>query len=125
MTKTATATIANYSASQEAIIRAFVGTGPEGKLTLEDAATIAAMPEMAAPADKPTRTAKSIVAKINRMGLAYAKKEPARKDGSKVETKAKLVAEIASLTSLSFEALDNAARGDLVKLRDFAKTLAA
>ena len=124
MTK-ATTVSTNYTPAQVAIIRAFVGTGPDGKLTHDDAATIAAMPEMAAPADKPARTAKSIIAKINREGLPYAKKEPARKDGSKVETKAKLVAEIAAGANLTFEALENAGRSDLVKLRDFIASLAA
>ncbi|RYF47151.1 MAG: hypothetical protein EOO38_12720 [Cytophagaceae bacterium] len=122
----AKATALNYTPAQEAIISSFRGTGPEGKLTAADAATIAAMPEMA-PADtsKPARTAKSITAKINTMKLPYHKKEATRKDGSAVETKAKLVAEIAAAADLTFEALENAARGDLVKLRDFLASKAA
>lgn len=114
----ATVKIANYSPAQTAIIAAFVGTGPDGKLCNADAVTIAKMPEMAAPEGFPPRSAKGVVAKISRMGLPYAKQEPKRKDGSEVKTKKLLVAEIAKLSGLTFEALDKAAREDLVKLRD-------
>lgn len=113
----ATEKTVNYTPAQETIISTFAGTGPDGRLTLADATTIAAMPEMN-DADGNARKPRSIVAKINRMGLPYAKKEPTRKDGSKVASKAKLVEEIASLSGVTFEALDKAARADLVKLRD-------
>ena len=107
----------NYSAAQEDFIRNFAGTGTDGRLTLADAETIAADPSML-DNDGNVRKARSIVAKINRMGLPYAKKVAARKDGSPVASKAKLVEEIATLAGVSFEALDKAARNDLVKLRD-------
>ena len=64
------------------------------------------------------RKPRSIVAKINRMGLAYEKKAVVRKDGSKVESKADLVAQIAGFTERTFEGLDKAPRADLVALRD-------
>ena len=106
----------NYSPAQEDFIRNFAGTGPDGRLNLADATAIAADPVMFV--DGEPRKAKSIVAKIGRMGLPYAKKVPTRKDGSAVASKAKLVEEIATLAGVSFEALDKAARNDLVKLRD-------
>lgn len=107
----------NYTEAQEAFIRNFIGTGEGGKLTLADATTIAAATEMR-DADGNERKPRSIVAKINRMGLPYAKKVATRKDGSAVASKAKLVEEIAALAGVTFEGLDKAARGDLVKLRD-------
>ena len=64
------------------------------------------------------RKPRSIVAKINGLGLPYEKKAVVRKDGSKVQSKADLVAEIASMTSRTFEGLDKAPRADLVVLRD-------
>ncbi len=64
------------------------------------------------------RKPRSIVAKINRMGLPYAKKVVARKDGSKVQSKADLVKEIATSAGRTFEGLDKAPRADLVTLRD-------
>jgi|SRR6476469_1624668 len=108
----------NYTAAQEAIISGFAGTGEGGALCLADATTIAAMPEM--NGENGARNAKSIVAKINRMGLPYAKKVPTRKDGSKVETKADLVKEIAAAAGATFEGLDKAPRADLIVLRNFA-----
>jgi len=120
----ATEKTANYTAAQEAIIRSFVGTGPDGKLTSVDADTIAAMPEMK-DADGNARKGRSIIAKINRMELPYAKKETKRKDGTAVASKAKLVAEIATAVGLTFDSLDKAGREDLVKLRDAVAKLAS
>lgn len=107
----------NYTPAQEAFIRSFTGTGENGALTLADATAIAADPSMV-DADGNARKPRSIVAKINRMGVAYAKKVPTRKDGSAVESKAKLVEQIAEAAGVTFDALDKAARADLVKLRD-------
>lgn len=120
----ATEKTANYTATQEAIIRSFIGTGPDGKLTSVDADTIAAMDGMK-DADGNARKGRSIIAKINRMGLPYAKKETKRKDGSAVASKAKLVAEIASAIDVNFDSLDKAGREDLVKLRDAVARLTA
>ena len=106
----------NYSADQEAIIRNFKGTGPDGKLNFEDAKTIGELPEMAVNGEP--RKARSVAAKISNMKLPYAKRENARKDGSPVESKAVLVSQIAEAAGVTFEGLDKAARGDLVMLRD-------
>ncbi len=107
----------NYTPSQIAVIEAFQGTGADGRLTLADATTIAAMSVMDHP-ETGARKPRSIVAKINGLGLPYEKKAVVRKDGSKVQSKADLVAEIASMTSRTFEGLDKAPRADLVVLRD-------
>ncbi len=107
----------NYTDAQVAIITGFKGTGADGRLTLADATTIAGMSAMDHP-ETGARKPRSIVAKINRLGLPYEKKAPTRKDGSAVASKAKLVEEIATLSGVTFEALDKAARADLVKLRD-------
>lgn len=115
---------ANYSAAQEQIIRDFKGTGPDGRLTFEDAEAIGNLPGME-DADGKARKARSITAKINRMELPYQKKVAVRKDGNPVESKAVLVAQIAEAAGVTFEGLDKAARGDLVKLRDFAFTAVA
>ena len=109
--------VLNYSPAQEKVISSFTGTGTDGRLTLADAAAIAAMPEMNHP-ENGARKPKSIVAKIGRMGLPYEKKVVTRKDGTKVETKSDLVAQIASLTERTFEGLDKAPRADLVTLRN-------
>jgi len=120
----ATEKTVNYTPAQEAVIRGFAGTGTDGKLTKADTETLAADPRMNTADGKP-RSPKSIVAKINRMGLDYERAVAKRKDGSKVETKADIVAEIATLAGVSFENLTVAARGDLVKLRDWAVAQAA
>lgn len=112
-----------YSDAQVGIITGFKGTGVDGKLCFKDCETIAAMPEMFL--DGEARKPRGIAAKIARMGLPYAKKEKARKDGSPVETKTTLVKEISALTALSFAALDKAGREDLVSLRDYIAKLAA
>lgn len=113
----------NYSPAQESIIRDFVPTGPEGRLTMADATAIAALPGML-DNDGQARKPRSIVAKIGRMNLPYAKAEKSRKDGSAVESKAKLVEQISAAAGVTFENLTNAARGDLVKLRDFVRKAA-
>lgn len=109
--------VPNYTAAQVAIIEDFVGTGPNGSLCLADATTIASDPAMNHP-ETGSRKPRSIVAKINRLGLSYAKKVVARKDGTKVQTKADLVSEIAASAGRTFEGLDKAPRADLVALRD-------
>lgn len=111
--------VPNYSDFQVSVITGFAGTGTDGRLTLADAATIAGLPEMNHP-ETGERKPRSIVAKINRLGLPYEGKAKVRKDGSKVESKAALVEQIAAKAGLTFEGLDNAPRADLVALRDWA-----
>jgi hypothetical protein len=108
----------NYSDVQVAIIRAFTPTGKDGAFNQADCAAIAAMPEMN-DADGNPRKSRSIVAKVKTLGLPYEKKAVVRKDGTKVQSKADLVAEIAKMAGVTFDALTNAGREDLVKLRDF------
>lgn len=109
----------NYTPAQEAIITAFAQR--VGPLNFEHATEIAAMPEMK-DADGNFRKPRSITAKINRMGLPYARKVAVRKDGSPVASKADIVAEIAKVVTGNLEGLDNAPREALVALR---KALAA
>ena len=115
-TNASTAKTPNYTPEQETLIRDWPRNS-EGKLSKSIAEAIASDPRMNTPDNKP-RTQKMITAKIVRMGLPYAKAAPARKDGTAVQVKADLVAEIARLAGVTFEGLAIAPRGDLVKLRD-------
>jgi hypothetical protein len=111
----------NYTSEQESII---LGWNDGGALSFADATAIAADPRMNT-AEGEARKPRSIVAKINRLCPdRYANKAPTRKDGSAVESKAKLVEQIAAAAGVTFEGLDKAARGDLVKLRDFVRKAA-
>ena len=95
-----------------------------GSLNLDDAKAIAADERMNGP-DGP-RNYRSIVAKITRhCPDRYQRKVAARKDGTAVESKAELAKQIAAAVGVTFENLTNAARGDLVKLRDFTVRKAA
>ena len=60
---------------------------------------------------------RSISAKAVRMGLPYARKAPARKDGTPVENKAKIVEAIAAVVSGNLDGLDKAPREALLAIR--------
>lgn len=64
-------------------------------------------------------TARSVIAKINRMGLTYERKQPTTKAGGKVESKEKIVAEIAEFVSGNLDGLDKAPKPVLQLLRDY------
>lgn len=72
-------------------------------------------------ADKHGLTVHSVRAKAVRTeGIVYARKPKTRKDGSKVESKAEIVANIAETCGSdaeSFESLANATRDVLIKVR--------
>lgn len=67
----------------------------------------------------PKFTARSVIAKINRMGLPYERKQPMTKTGEPVERKEAIVAEIAELVGTTLDGLDKAPKPALQALRDF------
>lgn len=110
--------VQNYTDAQVAILVAAAASAP---LTFADCEALAADPRMF-DADGNPRKARSIVAKVTRDGIPYAKKVPARKDGSKVETKASMVAQIAEKVGVAVDKLDGlekASRTAVVTLRDY------
>jgi hypothetical protein len=98
--------VPNYTEAQEATIREAAATGPL------NAAAAAALAETLG------KTSRSVIAKIIRMGLPYATKEPTGKDGSPVEKKEAIVAEIASVVGLNLAGLEKAPKSVLQRLRD-------
>lgn len=92
----------NYSAVQEALITAAAATAT---LDLAAAHVLAANPAMNT-ADGQPRNYKSIIAKISRMGLPYARKQPTTKDGRAVVKKSDLVSQIASLAGVTASKLE-------------------
>lgn len=61
---------------------------------------------------------RSVIAKINRMGLAYERKAPVTKTGEPVESKADIVAEIAELVNANVEGLEKASKAALKLVRN-------
>ena len=98
----------NYTAAQEARIMAAAQNGP---LNLESAKALAA--EFGGG-----KTYRSVVAKIGRMGLPYAKKVPLSKSGEPVERKENLVSDIARYVPGSLDGLEKASKPALVNIRD-------
>lgn len=117
----------NYSATQEAVIRQ-VASENGGTLTFELCEQIAARDDMR-DNDGNARKARSIVAKVTRMGdVGYKAKEPTAKDGSAIVKKDGLVGEIATLVGLNMDkldSLDKATKPQLVALRDAVAALKA
>ena len=102
----------NYTAAQEALISTAAASGP---LNLDAAKVLAANPAMNT-ADGQPRNYKSIIAKISRMGLPYARKQPTTKDGRAVVKKSDLVAQIAELagiTAFKLEGMDASPKASL------------
>lgn len=64
-------------------------------------------------------TARSVIAKINRMGLAYERKAKVTKTGAPIEQKEAIVAEIAELTGANLDGLEKAPKPALQALRNF------
>lgn len=60
-----------------------------------------------------------MIAKIVRMGLPYATKQPTTKSGDPIEKKEGLVAEIALVVSGNLDGLEKAPKPALVALRNF------
>lgn len=99
-------TTSKYTAAHEATIRA------QPVLNKEVAAELAA--EFGTGF-----TARSVIAKINRMGLAYDKVAKTTKAGTAIEQKEAIVAQIAELTELNLEGLEKAPKPALQALRNF------
>lgn len=95
-----------YTPAMEAAIRA------EPVLNQEVATRLAA-------SFGPDFTARSVIAKITRMGLAYQRKQPTTKSGDPVEKKDGLVSEIAEIVGANLDGLDKAPKPVLQKLRDY------
>ena len=100
--------VANYSDAQEKRIREAAENGP---LNLEAAKALAA--EFGG-----SKTYRSVVAKIGKMGLPYAKKVAVSKNGEPVARKENLVAEIGRFVPGSLEGLEKASKPALVNIRD-------
>lgn len=64
---------------------------------------------------------KSVIAKANRMGVAYEKKVAVTKSGGKIESKEKIVAEIAAIVGASMDGLEKATKPALQAIRDHVK----
>ena len=94
-----------YSAEQEARIRA------EAPLNQAKATALAA--EFG-----PKFSARSVTAKAVRMGVAYDRKQPVTKSGDPVESKATIVAELATLVEGNLDGLDKAPKPALQALRN-------
>lgn len=124
---TETQNASKYTPAQEAIIRAAADDNG-GVLNLEIAKALADREDMRDPDGKTERSYRSIVAKINRMGLPYERKVPMTKDGKPISKKAdivKAIAEAASLRNSLLEGLENAPKKALEALRDAFVTKAA
>ncbi len=64
-------------------------------------------------------TARMVIAKISRMGLAYQRKVATTKAGGKIESKADIVAEIATMVTGNLDGLDKAPKPALQLIRDY------
>lgn len=64
-------------------------------------------------------TGRSVTAKAVRMGVAYERKVAVTKTGAKVESKEKIVAEIAEFVGVTLEGLEKAPKPVLQALRDY------
>lgn len=62
---------------------------------------------------------RSVIAKITRMGLPYARKVATNKSGGKIESKEDIVSEISKLVGATLDGLDKAPKPALQAVRDF------
>lgn len=108
MTAQAKKTASKYTPAMEAAIRAAASEGP---LNQDVANRLAA--EFG-----PDFSGRSVIAKINRMQLPYARKVAVTKTGAKVESKETICKEIGSLVSGNLDGLDKAPKPALQALRD-------
>lgn len=98
----------NYTAAQEQRIRE--AADQHGKLNASIAAGLA---------DEMGKSARSVIAKITRMALPYATKEPTTKNGDPVVKKGDLVARIGEVVEGNLEGLDKAPKAALHALARF------
>ena len=101
--------VSKYSAAQEQRIRDAAAAGPLN----------AAVAETLAAEFGEKFTARSVIAKITRMNLPYQRKVAVTKTGAPVESKEKIVAQIAELVSGNLDGLDKAPKPALQALRDY------
>lgn len=64
-------------------------------------------------------TARSVIAKTVRMGVEYDRKQAVTKSGAPVESKEKIVAQIAELVGANLDGLEKAPKPVLQAVRDF------
>jgi hypothetical protein len=100
----------NFTETQEARIR---DTAPHNA---ESAALLA---------DEFGKSPRSVIAKIVRMGVEYARKQPTTKTGDPVISKAKLVEQISAVVEGNLDGLDKAPKPALVALARFATASAS
>lgn len=124
MDNTANAKPTNYTAAQEAIIRAACEAGPNGKGNLEIAKALAERPDMR-DSDGKERSYRSLVAKIGRMGLPYAGKEPTSKDGSPIVKKTDLVERIGAIVTGNLDGLEKSPKAALVAIAAYVEEAAS
>lgn len=62
---------------------------------------------------------RSVIAKAVRMGVAYERKQPTTKSGSRIEKKETIVSEIAQIVGASLDGLEKAPKPVLQAIRDF------
>ena len=108
MTAQAKKSASKYSPAQEQRIRDAAAAGPLNQ----------AVAETLAAEFGEGFTGKSVIAKINRMSLPYARKVAVTKTGGKVESKSDIVAEIATFVEGNLDGLDKAPKPALQALRD-------
>lgn len=101
MTKQA---VSKYTVAQEAAIRA-------------EPVLNQAVAERLAAEFGPKFTGRSVIAKINRMGLTYQRKVAVTKSGLPIESKADIVAELATMVEGNLDGLDKAPKPALQALR--------
>lgn len=110
----------NYSAAQEALIRAKANENG-GFIDFAACEALAADPAMN-DSDGNARKARSIAAKVTRMAdVAYKAKERVTKSGEAIERKDEIVAEIAAsvgVATAALESLEKASKPALVALRN-------
>lgn len=97
----------NYTPAQEARLRKAAETN--GTLNLALATELA---------DEFGKKVRSVIAKINRMELPYARKVAVTKTGAPVESKAKIVAEIGTMVEGNLDGLEKASKTALQRVRD-------
>ena len=98
----------NFTPAQEQAIR-----DRADELGTLDAASAAAL------ATEMGKTTRSLIAKIVRMELPYATKQPVTKTGEPVASKSKIVAEIAAVVGGNLDGLEKAPKAALQALRRF------
>lgn len=132
MSKVSTTPTTNYTPAQEAIIREEMAKGPDGRGTLAIAKALGGDPDKGLAGDPrmvnsegKDRGYRSIVAKVNRMGLPYARKEKTSKDGSPITKKDDLVKRIAAIVSGNLDGLDNAPKPALLAIAAYLEAAQA